>query len=59
MSVVAAVLVSPLLAAWTVGLTTDPDTARAPWWRPRPVSAPRLVTVAAVAAVLAAVRHRW
>ena len=28
-SVVAAVLVSPLLAAWTVGLTTDPATARA------------------------------
>ena len=24
-SVVAAILVSPLLAAWTVGLTTDPD----------------------------------
>ena len=53
--VVAAILVSPLLAAWTVGLTTDPATTR------RTVVAAhgrclldRLVTVAAVAAVLAA-----
>ena len=53
-SVVAAILVSPLLAGWTVGLTTDPASARAPWWRPRSVSARRLITVAAVAAVLAA-----
>ena len=53
-SVVAAILVSPLLAAWTVGIATDPATARAPWWRPRSVSARRLVTVPAVTAVLAA-----
>jgi len=53
-SVVAAILVSPLPAAWTVGITTDPATARAPWWRPRSVSARRLVTVAAVTSVLAA-----
>ncbi len=53
-SVVAAIFVSPLLAAWTVGLATDRATARAPWWRPRSVSARRLVTVAAVTAVLAA-----
>ncbi len=52
--VVAAFLVSPLLAGWTIGLTTDPPTPRAPWWRPRPVSVQRLVAVAAVAAVLAA-----
>ncbi|MGS0685101.1 prepilin peptidase [Nakamurella sp. GG22] len=52
--VVAAILVSPLLAAWTVGLTIDPDLARGPWWRPRSVSAARLATVALVVAVLAA-----
>ena len=53
-SVIAAVLVSPLLAGWTVGLTTDPAVASAPWWRPRLASTPRLVTVAGVAACLAA-----
>jgi leader peptidase (prepilin peptidase)/N-methyltransferase len=53
-SVVTAVLVSPLLAGWTVGLTTNPATAPAPWWRPRPVSLPRLATVAGVAAALVA-----
>ena len=53
-SVVAALLLSPLLAAWTVGLTTDPLTDAVPWWRPRPVSARRLATVAGVAAALAA-----
>src|SRR6476469_1200911 len=53
-SVLAVILVSPLLAGWTVGITTDTATARASWWRPRPVSARRLVTVAAVTAVLAA-----
>ena len=52
-SMIAAILLSPLLAGWTVGLTTDPGTALGPWWRPRSVSAPRLVTVAGVAAVLA------
>ena len=46
----AAVAVSPLLAAWTVGLTADDDV---PWWHPRRVSAHRLVVVAFVAAVLA------
>jgi len=50
--VLAALTVSPLLAAWTVGLTTDGD-AGVPWWHPRRVSARRLVVVAAVAAVLA------
>ena len=55
MSVVAAILVSPLLAAWTVGLTTDPPAEISPpWWWPRPVSAARLATVAAVAVILAA-----
>src|SRR6478672_6792390 len=53
-SVITAILMSPLLAAWTVGLTTDQDAGRALWWRPRSVSARRLVTVAAVAAVLGA-----
>src|SRR6478609_2792247 len=53
-SVIAAILVSPLLAAWTIGLGTDPATARAPWWRPRSVSARRLVPVGAMTAVLAA-----
>jgi leader peptidase (prepilin peptidase)/N-methyltransferase len=52
-SVLAAVTVSPLLAAWTVGLTGDTDNG-VPWWHPRRVSAHRLVVVAAVAAVLAA-----
>ena len=52
LSVIAAVTVSPLLAAWTVGLTADGD-ADMPWWHPRQVSAHRLVTVAAVATVLA------
>ena len=49
---VAAVTVSPLLAAWTVGLTADRD-AEAPWWHPRRISAQRLMLVAAVGAVLA------
>jgi leader peptidase (prepilin peptidase)/N-methyltransferase len=53
-SVVAAVLVSPLLAGWTVGLTTDPATAPAPWWRPRPVSPRRLMIVAGVTVALVA-----
>ena len=52
-SVLAAVAVSPLLAAWTVGLTGDTDNDVL-WWHPRRVSAPRLVVVAAVGAVLAA-----
>jgi len=52
-SALAAVTVSPLLAAWTVGLTTDTD-SYVPWWLPRRVPAHRLVTVAAVAAVLVA-----
>ena len=52
-SALAAVTVSPLLAAWTVGLTGDTDYAM-PWWHPRRVSAHRLVVVAALAAVLAA-----
>ena len=51
-SALAAVAVSPLLAAWTVGLTADRD-AEAPWWHPRRVSAHRRVLVAVVAAVLA------
>ena len=37
--------VSPLLAAWTVGLTGDTDND-VPWWHPRRVSAHRLVVVA-------------
>ena len=53
-SAVAAVLVSPLLAAWTVGLTTDRPASTVRWWQPRPVGAPRLVLVAAVAAILTA-----
>lgn len=53
-SVVTAVLVSPLLAGWTVGLTTNPATAPAPWWRPRTVSLPRVATVAGAAAALVA-----
>jgi leader peptidase (prepilin peptidase)/N-methyltransferase len=53
-SVMTAVLASPLLAGWTVGLTTDPAIASAPWWRPRSASLRRLVTVSGVAACLAA-----
>jgi leader peptidase (prepilin peptidase)/N-methyltransferase len=51
-SVLVAVTVSPLLAAWVVGLTAGGD-ADVSWWHPRPVTAQRLVVVAAVAAVLA------
>ena len=53
-SVVAAILVSPLLAGWTVGLATEPATTRAPWWQFRPVSMRRLIVVAVVAAALSA-----
>ena len=53
-SVLAAIVVSPLLAGWTVGLTTNPTAARASWWRPRTVSLIRFSTVAGVAVVLAA-----
>jgi len=52
-SVIAAIAVSPLLAGWTAGLTTDTDNDM-PWWHPRWVPARRLVVVASVAAVLAA-----
>jgi leader peptidase (prepilin peptidase)/N-methyltransferase len=51
-SVLAALTVSPLLAAWTLGLTPGCD-ADVTWWHPRRVPAHRLVIVAAVAAVLA------
>ena len=54
MSAVGAVLVSPLLASWTIGLTTDRATSTAGWWQPRRVGATRLILVAAVAAVLTA-----
>jgi leader peptidase (prepilin peptidase)/N-methyltransferase len=50
--VLASILVSPLLAGWTVGLTTDAATARTPWWWPRSVSLARFTAVAGVAAVL-------
>jgi leader peptidase (prepilin peptidase)/N-methyltransferase len=54
-SVIGVVLLSPLLAGWTIGLTTtDRATPRALWWRPRLVSPARLVTVAAVTGALAA-----
>ncbi len=49
LSVVAAVAVSPLSAAWTAALAAG---QRAGWWRPRPVSARRWATVAAVTAAL-------
>ena len=52
--VVAALMVSPLLAGWTVGLSPGKPAATAPWWHPRRVGAHRLVIVAGVAAVLAA-----
>ena len=53
-SAVAAILVSPLLASWTIGLTTDRAASSMPWWQPRPVGARRLILVAAVAAILTA-----
>ena len=53
-SAVGAVLVSPLLASWTTGLTTDRATSTARWWQPRRVGVPRLILVAAVAAILTA-----
>src|SRR6476620_341178 len=52
-SVLAAVVVSPLLAGWTVALT-KPASDRGSWWWPRTVSLARFFTVAGVAAVLAA-----
>ena len=52
-TVLPALAVSPLLAAWTAGLTADSD-ADVPWWHSQRVSSRRLVVVAAVAAVLAA-----
>ena len=48
MSVVAAVAVSPLSAAWTAALAGG---QRWGWWRPRPVSARRWATVATVSTV--------
>jgi leader peptidase (prepilin peptidase)/N-methyltransferase len=53
----AAVLVSPLLAAWTA-TGPAPGTHGVPWWRPRRVSPRRLLTVAATAAVLATLAAR-
>ncbi len=52
-SVLAAILVSPLLAGRTVGLT-KPASARGSWWLPRTVSLARFSAVSVVAAVLAA-----
>ena len=54
MSAVGAVLVSPLLASWTIGLNPDRATSSARWWQPRRVGATRLILVAAVAAILTA-----
>jgi leader peptidase (prepilin peptidase)/N-methyltransferase len=51
-SATAAILVSPLLAAWTIGLT-DRSASTVYWWQPRRVGAARLILVAAVAAILA------
>ncbi|GGM10009.1 prepilin peptidase [Nakamurella endophytica] len=48
-SVVAAVAVSPLSAAWTAALAAGQHRG---WWRLRPVSARRWATVAAVTAAL-------
>ena len=45
-SVLTAVTVSPLLAAWTVGLSTDTE-SDVPWWHPGRISAQRFVVVAA------------
>ena len=56
-SVLTAVTVSPLLAAWTVGLSTDTE-SDVPWWYPGRISAQRFVVVAAVASVLAACAAR-
>ena len=53
-SAVGAVLVSPLLASWTIGLNPDRATSSARWWQPRPVGIQRLILVAAVAAILTA-----
>jgi len=53
-SAVGAVLVSPLLASCTVGLTTDRAASSARWWQPRQVRARRLLLVATVAAILTA-----
>jgi leader peptidase (prepilin peptidase) / N-methyltransferase len=46
---VAGLVVSPLLASWTAALA---DGERTTWWRPRPVSAPRWATVAAVTVLM-------
>ena len=56
-TVLTAVTVSPLLAAWTVGLSTDTE-SDVPWWYPGRISAQRFVVVAAVASVLAACAAR-
>jgi len=53
-SAVAAILVSPLLASWTIGLTADRASSTMRWWQPRPVGAQRLILVATVAAILTA-----
>lgn len=49
---VAAVAISPLLAAWTVGLTA-PRGSSPRWWQPRLVAPRRLLAVAVIAALLA------
>ena len=54
LSAIAAIPASPLLAGWTVELTTDPLALTVRWWQPRPVGAPRLILVAAVGAILTA-----
>ena len=48
-AVVAAVAVSPLSAGWTAALAAGQRTG---WWRPRPVSARRWVTVTTVTVAL-------
>jgi leader peptidase (prepilin peptidase)/N-methyltransferase len=53
-SAIGAILVSPLLASWTIGLTPDLAESTLRWWQPRPVGAQRLIFVATVAAILTA-----
>ena len=53
-SAIGAILVSPILASWTIGLGTDRAASNARWWQPRQVGAQRLILVAAVAALLTA-----
>jgi leader peptidase (prepilin peptidase)/N-methyltransferase len=53
-SMITALAVSPVLAAWTKGLVSERTALNKSWWHPRRVSKQRLITVACVTAVLAA-----